>query len=359
MWSGPLPTFGPQRVIYGPPVYYQQPVYQPAPPVISAPPEVPADVQVYPHGVHVPDPSEGVAATHEAYRKLGIPIRAQGMVVTIPGLGTFLTNEFGAVDVNKPIKPNLGPENKTAKTPSNAAAKMCPNPNCICGGGLDCKCKPTCKCEGGNCDPPTKNAAATTVEDDDKILNFGIDQKKRRENAGRTRYTTNGGKEISKQESSDLLTGDGSLPDDSAFDSLTIIGTKDECDRVKNDVASNPAFSGLKDKLLVQAYRPDDAMVKDKGFVSGSPSIYLQDSKGKVKMRCDTYPGPEFTAGEINKTRPDYDPSKDPQPNKPGPTPVGPNIDIVGLLKSVPAWVWVLGGMFLFMRQPAPQPVKA
>ena len=47
-----------------------------------------------------------------------------------------------------------------------------------------------------------------------QIPNFGIDETKLAERGKRSRYTTNGGKEITKSETNRLLRGDGELPDE-------------------------------------------------------------------------------------------------------------------------------------------------
>ena len=193
----------------------------------------------------------------------------------------------------------------------------CKNPNCICSPPCNCL---DCKCE----DKPLVGQKP----------NFGIDEKEMQKRSGRNRYSTNGGVEISKTETNRLFRGDSELPNDSTYDMLAVIGTQEQCDKVRNDVDSDPAFAPLKDKLLIQCYRPDDEMVKRKGFHPGSPAIYLQDSNGKTKWREVEYRGPKILAGEIDKRRPDNDPNKDPGPHNPGPSPIipsMPNIDLQAL----------------------------
>lgn len=229
---------------------------------------------------------------------------------------------------------------RLAKAAEQPPIKPCPNKKCICSPPCccaDCKCK--------DIEPEAK-----------PIPNFGMDKdwlNRTRNDANR--YSTNGGKQITKKDCDRLLKGGGTLPDDALYDSLTIIGTPDECNRVKADIEANPAFAPLKDKLLVQYFQPQDEMVKDKGFQPGTPSVYLQDSTGKVKWREPSYRGPKELATEINKRRPDYDPNKDPGPNNPGPIKPAPdgggwNID----LKQVPWWGWVLAAMFMLSSFRAP-----
>jgi hypothetical protein len=187
----------------------------------------------------------------------------------------------------------------------------------------NCKCSPPCSCSDCKCDDQPMVGQKP---------NFGINEKEMAKRAGRNRYSTNNGVEISKTETNRLFRGDSELPDDSAYDMLAVIGTQEQCDKIKKDVDSDPAFAPLRDKLLVQCYRPEDEMVKRKGFEPGNPSIYLQSSTGKTKWREVEYRGPKILAGEIDKRRPDYDPNKDPGPHNPPPLiPSMPNIDLQAL----------------------------
>jgi hypothetical protein len=218
-----------------------------------------------------------------------------------------------------------------------ASKSKCSNPQCTC---ADCKCEP-CNCG--------KTVAVG------QTLNFGIDERKLGERGKRNRYSTNDGKEITKSETNQLLRGDGELPNDSTYDMLAVIGTPEQCDKVKKDIDSDPSFAPLRDKLLVQCYQPEDEMVKRKGFAAGSPSIYLQDATGKTKWREVEYRGPKILAGEIDKRRPDYDPNKDPgpsNPDKPGPL-IPANIDWRALT-SHPLFLIgaVFAGLFMISKQP-------
>jgi hypothetical protein len=185
--------------------------------------------------------------------------------------------------------------------------------------------------------------------------NFGIDEKEMAKRKGRNRYTIEGGVEITKSDANRLFRGDGELPNDAGYDMLAVIGSQEDCEKVRKDVDTDPAFAPLRDKLLVQCYRPDDEMVKRKGFVPGNPSIYLQDSTGKTKWREVEYRGPKVLAGEIDKRRPDYDPNKDPGPHNPPPSPILPTMPNIDLSK-VPGWVWAVLAFFGFsfmQRKPA------
>jgi hypothetical protein len=108
---------------------------------------------------------------------------------------------------------------------------------------------------------------------------------------------------------------------------VTIIGTIDDCTRVKNDIATNAAFGGLRDRLLVQDYRPGEWAVDSAlGYqTNGKPTILVQQARsaadpngGRVVFRAMDYSiGPEGLAEAIRKADPTYDPSRDPGPSKP------------------------------------------
>lgn len=209
------------------------------------------------------------------------------------------------------------PRNPAPKpTTEGKQGQGCPNPNCKC---ANCVCV---DCQCGR-------------EHVGQTLNFGVDESKLSARADRNKYTTNGMREITKTDCNRLLRGDGELIDDSAYDMLAVIGSKEDCDKIRNDVDNDPAFATLRDKLLVQCYQPDDEMIKRKGFAPGSPSINLMDSTGKVKYRESSYRGPKVLAGEIDKRRPDYDPNKDPGPNNPDKPslPSLPSLDLNALMK--------------------------
>ena len=201
-------------------------------------------------------------------------------------------------------------------------AQGCANPACCC---EDCKCDP-CLCG--------KSLEVKALpQDDASIPNMGIDLSKMKRD-GRQHYSKNGGEQISKREALDAMKGEGEgIPDDSKQMFLTTIDTPAECERVKGIVKANPAvFSAVRTKC----YLPDDAMVRDKGFVPNS--TYLQDAGGKVLCRFSAADSEQVIVGEVNKKRPDYDPNKDPTPNKPGPSPINPNMP--NPLASInPLWV--------------------
>jgi hypothetical protein len=222
-------------------------------------------------------------------------------------------------------------------------AQGCANPSCKCN---PCECGPDCKCVGH-----TAKLEAIQHTDDplSGIPNFGVDVAKIRSAAQRYEYSING-KPCTKRQAVEAMEGKGAgaINDDSAHTRLSCIGTEEQCKQIESDVASNPAFKDL--PFTFQSYRPSDPMVRDIGVAPGSPSIYLQQPDGKVLARWENYPGADAVAGELRKRKPDYDPSKDPQPSKPNPLNPLKGFD----WSSLPVWVYILGGLFLarFLQAP-------
>jgi hypothetical protein len=108
------------------------------------------------------------------------------------------------------------------------------------------------------------------------------------------------------------------LPDDSNLRRITLIGTKEDCAMVQNDLSSHPSLLPYKGKYLLQSYLPSDWAVKNVGFdVSGSPRIIVQEApnaKGSARVlhsQADYADGPEGLANALRKADPNYDPSKD------------------------------------------------
>lgn len=116
------------------------------------------------------------------------------------------------------------------------------------------------------------------------------------------------------------------IPDDASNLRLTVIGPRDQIDRVLADLQSHPALVALRERLVVQAYdvaNPNSKWALDCGFVTtGTPTIYVQEPSGKVLHRQDTYEGPEKLAQALRRSRPDYTPSKDKNLNKTQPVPL-------------------------------------
>lgn len=104
---------------------------------------------------------------------------------------------------------------------------------------------------------------------------------------------------------------------------VTVIGTEAECDKVTKDLRDNPAFTGTREFLNVQSYRPNEWAVDPAlGFRSdGTPTITIQDSVGRELWRASDYAvGPEGLAKEIaaqllRLRDANYDPAKTPGPD--------------------------------------------
>jgi len=149
---------------------------------------------------------------------------------------------------------------------------------------------------------------------DSKLVNFGIEQEKLNHAEG---YWLNGLALTSKQ-ACKILGNASVLPDDATLGRITLIGTKEDCNQVNNDLVSHPSLLPYKGKYLVQSYLPGDWAVKDVGFdVSGSPRIIIQEAPTTTGMarvlhsQADYSDGPEGLANALRKTDPNYDPTKD------------------------------------------------
>lgn len=117
------------------------------------------------------------------------------------------------------------------------------------------------------------------------------------------------------------------LTDDSAWLSLSLIGSQAETGKVRADLESAASTRDSMKRLLVQEFRPGNPLVAKCGFVTtGHPTIYLQRPDGEVLCRVDAYPGADAMAGTLQsalavqaedcdgcrKPQPAYQPAADP-----------------------------------------------
>jgi len=182
-----------------------------------------------------------------------------------------------------------------------------------------------------------------------QVMNFGVQLGKLK---AEPKYRLNG-KEISREQAIAAVAGD-QIPDDVGLVRLTLIGSKEDRQRVLADLDSHPGLKALKAGLLVQSYDADDPRVSKRGFVTtGKPSIYLSAPDGKVLARNldGEYQGPDalaYAVGEVigNPYSPDAD---KPLPKKPEPAPIA----IPKTLSDVPTWAWIAGAaaVFLFLQR--------
>ncbi|MBY0523415.1 MAG: hypothetical protein K2R98_08445 [Gemmataceae bacterium] len=190
-------------------------------------------------------------------------------------------------------------------------------------------------CWGKACSPPWEARPAKS-----EIPNFGIDVDKMRAvqpAATDAKYIVSaGGKSATTDRDTVLRILGGEIPDDANKLRLTVIGSDADRKAVIGDLAGNPLLAPYKDRMLVQAYAPDNWAVKDAGFhLAGKPTIYLQAADGKVLHRQDDYAdGADGLAKAIRKADPGYDPKKDPDSRKASVLPA----DIAPLVP------WILGG---------------
>lgn len=150
--------------------------------------------------------------------------------------------------------------------------------------------------------------------------------------------------------------GDDRLEDDSKKLRLTVIGGKEECDRVLTDLKTHPKLSEFSNRFAVQSYRPGTwptEVYRDAGKGPFYLSVQLPaDSRGRGKELHSqkAYDGPDSLAialaEAVRRADPNYDPSKTPdlrKPPAPPPAPPAPNPP------SAPDGSWVLWAIGIFL----------
>lgn len=234
-----------------------------------------------------------------------------------------------------------------------AAKRKCKAKKCGCKEGKRCAdgCKCGVKIIGG--DSPTEKPAPATApigpssspptlphseELAMPVQNYGV----RMDRISDTERFSMGGQEVTGKTALDAV-GAGTVPDDSAKNSLTVMGGSADQRKAILDGLALPQFSAWKESLVVQEYEADSPMLKCGFKVSAaSPTIYLQAPSGKVLARVEGYDG-STTIERVRKCDPNYDPAKDPPNSKPSPAAPdsGESIGVAGLLA-------VLGGLLCF-----------
>lgn len=206
-------------------------------------------------------------------------------------------------------------------------------------------------------EPPVKEPPARKAPVPCEVQNYGIDLEALKNYKGPA-YSING----RKASRYDALAKLGSFTDDADRPFLTIIGPKDDCDRVRADIDNLPVLKQVRDNWRVQSYPADDmarAVIADDGFKTGGhPTIYLQSPDGTVLHRQDNYQSAEQLAQAARRADPKYDPNKDPDLSK---TPSIGGVDLapfIDWLKKLPGVVYAavlgLGGLFVLPnRKPA------
>ncbi len=189
------------------------------------------------------------------------------------------------------------------------------------------------------------------------VKNFGMDWKPA--GAGEKYTLSRGGLDldVSRQGAFAAITGD--LADDSGKHSLTVIGSKDACERVRKDIESNPRLSRVRDRCKVQTYRPDAWEVQgfnlDKLKVKADPMIYVSApglTKAKVVYGQAGYRGADDLVGGLRKVDPNFDPNPAPAPApQPAPSPApSPDPSPAPEPNEIPPWAWLaLAGGIVFV----------
>ncbi len=179
-----------------------------------------------------------------------------------------------------------------------------------------CPCEPGCDCDG----KPCRCGPVTAVE---AAEDFGV----RKDKIHTDGYSVQGRHVTSAEATKVLARGSTPLTDDSNKLRLTVIGTVPECAQVLNDLRSHPAFAQLRDKVLVQSYRPGDWAVAGVRLEDGGhPDVVVQgppDAKGQARVLLrwhDYQKGAEELGGALRRADPNYDPRQDPT-GKPQPVP--------------------------------------
>jgi hypothetical protein len=182
------------------------------------------------------------------------------------------------------------------------------------------------------------------------VENYGITRDQMPKDPDANPFYSHNGQRITALEAFELVGKGGTLTDDTQKKRLTVIGTKDQTDRVLADLQTNAELAIYRDKLVVNAYTPTHWAVAGVGlsqgitgglrlgdwiFGAGGPAIILQappDAKGKgivLHLQKDYSDGPHGLAKAIRKADSSYDPKRDPDlredcpncPDQPDPAP--------------------------------------
>ncbi len=217
---------------------------------------------------------------------------------------------------------------------------------------------------GSACSPPVAPPVYRTVSAVEAVEDFGVSRDKIHTDG----YSVQGRRLTSDEAHKVLARGSTPLTDDSDKLRLTVIGTAAECGGVLNDLQSHPALAKLRDKVLVQSYRPGDwAVAGVKLQDGGHPDIVVQeppDAKGQARVLVrlhDYQQGPDGLATALRRSDPNYDPHLDPTA-KPAPAPqptpqpdqAGTPTGLQGLLTSPVVWAVVSAIIGFLIRQFAP-----
>jgi hypothetical protein len=204
-----------------------------------------------------------------------------------------------------------------------------------------CQCGDDCQCPlGKKCHPD----CGCLLKVENKPL-FGC----RMDKVSKEEKCTVNGVDVSKRRLKQALQAGGTVPDDSAKLSLTLIGNAEDRTKARNDLYKGD-YKEFLDHVVIQEYDPTDVMVAKYGFATkGNPTVYLQRPDNPVPLwHEDDYKGKQ-TWDAVRKADPLYDPSKDPGIAKPAPKPANPDLPLLSGLVNIPPAFLLLGGLGTIM----------
>jgi hypothetical protein len=183
--------------------------------------------------------------------------------------------------------------------------------------------------------PSAPEGTVVKLSNGSKGYGYGVDPFKIHEHAKqREYYYTNAGEDQQSERKRDIH--------------LTLIGSKEDRDKVLEDLKSDAELKAAASRAMIQDYDPGDWEVDPSlNFpTGGKPDILIQAQDGSVLWRANNYKdvGPEGLTEALRKADPSYDPSKDPQPGGDG----GPKLP----LGSKEMWIAIGAVIVLLMLLP-------
>jgi hypothetical protein len=158
---------------------------------------------------------------------------------------------------------------------------------------------------------------------------------------GREKASING-LEVTTQQA--IHAAENGLPEDAHKLCLTITGTDE---KLRKSVEDEVRAASYASECKIYNLPPDhwwltDIDSKQRVFVAEHPvTITVQEAGGKVLWRQDGAADVVKNIEAARKQTKPYDPKKDPGPGSSAP------VNVPDLIKQVPAWAWIAGGLML------------